>query len=303
MERSYAEKFGKEESSKILEKVRESLMRRMRHEIKGWGKHGIIDDVTDRRSQAICHRGEFSISSISELEKLRRNLEEWTEEPIETVENCLSDINRTAREKLDELVPFKIKANTLEGFLAFFLWFRKPGGGFEYQLYRFAQENFEGSVRKEEIRDALLRLEVHGYINVKEVPQELTGKLRDRGIRRAKRFYEGDEKKIPGRKLLRELKGKTHIGAYLAPLPLNRLVNEMEAPAHQIRRELRDLKRRNYISERKVKDLLGRKVRKIKPKRRSKDLTGLKRKIMEKVRDFYEVQKSSLDKMQAKRPH
>lgn len=299
--RSYAEKFGKKEATRALEEVKGRVERKIKKKVDGWGVHGISKDVVKRKSLDICHRTDFTISSISELEKLRENLRELSEEPVDLVENSIDDISKKARGELEELIPFSIDSKSLEGFLALFLWFRDPGGGFEYQLYRFVQENY-GVSEKREIRDALLRLEVHGYVSVKETPGGMENRLKKRGIHKCARFYETGKEEIPGRGLFQKLKSEANIGAYLAPLPQKRLIRALNAPNHIVNKKIKKLVRKNYLSERKVRDFLGRTVKKIKPQRNFRGLDGLERKIMEKATEFYEVQKNSLDELQEERP-
>ncbi|KXA91404.1 hypothetical protein AKJ63_01495 [candidate division MSBL1 archaeon SCGC-AAA259D18] len=299
--RSFAENFGKGEATRALEKIKTLVKEKMKSQVNGWGEHGIIDEVTDRKSPEIRHQKEISISSLSELDNLRNSLDELTEEPAELVKNSQREINKIARKKLKELIPLSIDPNSLEGYLSFFLWFRKPGGGFEYQLYRLIQENYD-ILSKNKIRDALLRLETHGYIKVRETPENLRKKMEKRGIKRCRRFYEIEGGNVPGKELFDELRDKTRIGAYLAPLPEKRLVKHLDAPDHLVQKELRKLKRRNYLSERKVRDFSGRSVTKIKPKKNYGGTKGLKKQIMKKAGKFYEVQKEALDQLQEIRP-
>lgn len=300
--RDYAREFGRKEADDILEEVEESVEKKVRGRVGGWGRHGVIKEVTDRKSLDICHSREVSISSISELEELRKCLREERERPVEILEESQGEIEEVAKERVEEMIPFSIEPDSLEGFLSFFLWFRKPGGGFEYQLYRFIQENFGRMVDKEEIRDALLRLEVYGYAGVKEVPENIAGRLRSKGIKRSNRFYEVGEERIPGRELFDELKSKVDVGAYLAPLPKRRLVRRISSPDHLVEKVIRKLTRKNYLIQRKVKDFLGRTVKKIKPKRGSRGLGGREREILEESWDFYNVQKDSLDRIQKGKP-
>lgn len=300
--RDYAKKFGKKEATRALKEIEKEIGEKMKTKINGWGEHGIKKKITDRKSLDICHRKEFTISILSELDKLRNYLPELIEEPIEIIKNSKNEINEVARRKLKELIPFTIEPNSIEGYLAFFLWFRKPGGGFEYQLYRFIQENYGRIVDKEEIRDALLRLEVHGYVNVKETPKETRKKLEKQKIRRCRRFYETGKEQIPGQKLFQKLKSKADIGAYLTPLPKKRLVKMLNAPNHLVNKKIKELTRKNYLTERKVKNYLGRTVRKIKPKKRPRNPTRLEKRIMKKTEKFYDTQKNSLDRIQKERP-
>ncbi len=299
--RSYAEKFGKKEATRLLEKVEKGIEKDIKEEVDGWGVHGVRKEVLDRDSLDICHRRIFKLESISELEKLREGLKEISDEPVELIEDSLDNIFDKAKVMLGDLVPFDIAPRSLEGFLALFLWFRDPGGGFEYQLYRFIQENY-GAVDKREIRDALLRLEVHGYAKVVEAPERIKNNLREFGIRRCSRFYEMSENAIPGRKLFQELKSEVDLGAYLAPLPRKRLIKELDAQNHLVNKEIKKLTRKNFLSRRKVRDFSGRTVKKIKPRRNFNHLKGLERRIVEEAEEFYEVQKTSLDEMQEKRP-
>ncbi|KXB06414.1 hypothetical protein AKJ53_00300, partial [candidate division MSBL1 archaeon SCGC-AAA382F02] len=260
------------------------------------------NDVVDRKSIDICHRKEFAFSSISELEKLRNSLKEVTEEPIELLEDFQDEIEKITNEKVNTLIPFSIKPNSLEGFLALFLWFRKPGGGFEFQLYRFLHENYKKIPKGKEIREALLRLEVHGYTEVKETPNEIRKRMENKGIQKCRRFYETGKTNIPGRELFNKLKSKITTGAYLAPLPRKKLVKSLKAPDHLVNKAIRDLTRKGYLSQRNVKDSLGRTVRKIKPKRSPRRITGLEKRVVKEAREFYNVQKNSLDDMQEERP-
>ncbi len=300
--RSYAKNFGKKETSRALEEIRKAITEVMKKKTDGWGVHGVKKDVTDRKSVDICHKEDFKLSSISELDKLRDSLEEIVEEPVEVVKETRDEIEKTSEEKLKELIPFKIDPNSLEGYLAFFLWFRDPGGGFEYQLYRFVQENYGKIVEKEKIRDALLRLEVHGYANVKETPQNLKEKMRKKGIRRYSRFYELGQEDLGGKKIFNELKNKTNIGAYLYPLSRKQLIKKVDAPSHLVDKKIKRLTRKKHLSKRKVKDFLGRTVRKIKPQRDLRKPSGLEKRIMKKAKEFYDIQKECLDKMQKGRP-
>ncbi|KXB01165.1 hypothetical protein AKJ41_02500 [candidate division MSBL1 archaeon SCGC-AAA259O05] len=299
--RSYAKEFGKKEVDRTMKEVRGTVIRSLRRRIGGWGKHGIISEVTERRSLDICHRKEFSLSSVPEFEKLRENLRDGVEEPVGLVENLEGELEKEARNKIEDVIPFSLEADSLESHLAFFLWFRQPGGGFEYQLFRFVQENY-GLVEENEIEEALLRLEVHGYTDVSETPEELRKEMEKRGIKRCRRFYELGKKEISGKELFRSLKRKTRIGAYLSPLPRKRLTRQLDGPNHLVEKKIQKLKRTGYITERKVKDFSGRTVKKIKPRRNPKRTNGLKRKIMEKSQNFYDVQKSSLDELQEERP-
>lgn len=299
--RSYAEDFGRKEATRVLNKVEEAVKRKMKHKVGGWGEHGISKDVTDRKSRGICHRKIISISSLSELDKLRESLREISEEPIEVVEESSEEVHDLARKKLDELIPLSIKPNSSEGFLNFFLWFRKPGGGFEYQVYRFIQENYGKLVDKHDIRDALLRSEVHGYIKVEKTPKNLRRDMEGWGIRRCRRFYEAEED-LPGQKLSSALKNKVRTGAYLSPLPRKRLIKQIDAPNHLTNKAIRKLVRKNYLIKRRIKDFLGRTIRKIKPKRSSRGLSGLEKRIIDKSWKFYNIQKNALDQLQEARP-
>ncbi|KXA92861.1 hypothetical protein AKJ65_06935 [candidate division MSBL1 archaeon SCGC-AAA259E19] len=299
--RDFAEEFGKGEATRALEKIREVVKERIKSQASGWGEHGVIDEVTGRKSPEICHRKEFSMSSLSELDKLRDGLDELTEEPVELVKKSQEKINEIAQNKLKELIPFSIDPNSPEGYLSFSLWFRKPGGGFEYQLYRFVQENYE-ILGKERIRDALLRLETHGYVRVRRTPKDLRKEMEKRGIKKCRRFYEIEDGDVPGEELSDVLRNKTRIGAYLAPLPRRRLVKHLDAPDHLVQKELRKLKRRKYLLERKVRDFSGKTVRKIKPKKSYRNLKGIKKQIMKKAGKFYDIQKEALDQVQEMRP-
>ncbi len=301
-DREYAENFGREEADRMLEGVEKEINRMMKGKFEGWGRHGLPDEVTERISSNICYLHELTLSTISEIGSLRKLLREVTEEPMEIIENEGEKIESFARDKLEEMVPFEIDPDSLEGYLAFFLWIRKPGGGFEFQLYRFVQENYGESLRKEEIRDALLRLEVHGYVDVKESDSEITDELSHLGVRRAGRFYEAAGDDIPGRRLFDNLKGKVDIGAYLSPLPRDRLVKSLDVPDYVVQKSIRKLKRKNYVNERRVRDFRGRTVKKIKPRRSPDGLSGVAKKIMKKCSEFYSVQKNSLDEMQEERP-
>ena len=302
-DREYARKFGEKEANRILEEIEEEMNRVMREKAVGWGRHGITDEVTERKSSFICHHRELSLSAISEVSKLRSSLREITQEPIDLIEEEQDEIERFAREELNGKVPFQIESESLEGYLAFFLWIRKPGGGFEFQLYRFVQENFEERVEKEDIRDALLKLEVHGYVDVKATDQEVMNRLSEVGVRRSKRFYEAGGEDIPGRRLFNDLKRKVDIGAYLSPLPRKRLIKSLNVPDYKVQKSLRELRRKNYVNERRVRDYRGRTVKKVKPRRSPRNLSGIKERIMDKCSEFYEVQKSSLDEMQEERPN
>ncbi len=300
--RSYAKRFGKKEATRSLEEVEKAVGEVMKNKTDGWGIHGVKKKITDRKSVDICHKKEFKLSSISELDKLRNSLTEIIEEPIDVAKESKDEIEKTSQEKLEELIPFEISPNSLEGYSAFFLWFRNPGGGFEYQLYRFIQENYGKIVEKEKIRDALLRLEVHGYANVKETPQNLKRKMREKGIRRYSRFYEVGREDFPGKKIFNELKNKTNIGAYLYPISRKQLIKKVDAPSHLVENKIKKLTRKNYLSKRKVKDFLGRTVRKIKPQRDPRKATRLENKIMKEAKEFYDIQKECLDQMQKGRP-
>lgn len=300
--RPYAKGFWKKEADQALEKVEKSIKKMVKRQIGGWGRHGIINEVTNRKSSDICHRIKISISSISEIEKLRNSLRKLGEDPTEMMDDFQIEIEKTSREKLNQLFPFSLNAQKLEGHLAFFLWFRKPGGGFEYQLHRFAHENFKRILKPKEIEKALLKLEVHGYAKVKETPNELRRKLEKRGIKRCRRFYETGEKRIPGRKLFKELKNEVNIGAYLAPVSRKILMERIDAPKHLVDKSINGLVRRNYLSKRRIRDSLGRSVRKIKPNKNPLKTSGLKRQIMEKASGFYDIQKKALDQLQAGRP-
>lgn len=300
--RPYAEDFGREEATRALNEVKKKVNSKLKKRTEGWGKHGIIQDVTERKSLEICHQDKIEISSISELERFRKKLSKILEGPRDLLKNSEKELYSLAKEKLEELIPLEIDPYSLEGYLAFFLWFRNPGGGFEYQLYRFVWENFEKRIKKKDIRDALLRLEVHGYAKVRETSQELRKNMRKRGIKRSKRFYELGRGEVPGRKLPDKLKRRTHIGAYLAPLPKKDLIKRIDAPDHILNRKIDNLERKNYLSKRKVKDFLGRTVKKIKPRKGPGGCNGLERKIIKKAGKFYEIQKTALDEMQEERP-
>lgn len=301
-DRDYAERFGKREATVALEEVEEEVKSKLNRQVGGWGRHGIIDDVTGRESLEICHRKEISITEHPELEKLRESLREITAEPVDLVENLSKEIRATAEEKLEELIPFEIQPESLEGYIALFLWFRKPGGGFEFQLYRFVQENYGRGIGKKEISDALLKLEVHRYVEVKEVPDSARGKLENLGIKRCRRFYQVGPEGVPGRKLFDNLKGGVDLGAFLAPLSKKHLIDGVDAPNHLVEKSIEKLCRKNFLHMKKVRDYLGRTVRKIKPKRSPKGLEGLERKIMDEAESFYDVQKGALDQIQEGRP-
>ncbi len=296
--RPYAENFGKEETTRILEKIRNSVRRVLREKCDGWGEHGVIDNVTDRKSQAICHLKKIGLSSFPEFDKLRETLREVEEIPTSVLGNSREDILEIVDKKKCELIPFSIDSQSLEGFLAFFLWFRSPGGGLEYQLYRFVQENWNDLVKLSRIEEALLRLEVYDYVKVEEVPYDLRKELEKRGIKRCKRFYELKNHDVLNRRFFSDTKRKARLGAYLSPLPKKRLVRHLNAPNHIVLKNIRNLVRRNYLLEKKVRDFSGRTVRKIKPKRGFGSLSELDREIMKKSKNFYEVQKDLLDKMQ-----
>lgn len=300
--RSYAERFGKKEATRALEEVRESIGEVMKKKTDGWGVHGIKKDVTDRKSLDICHSENFRLSSISEFDKLRDSLGEIVEEPVEIVKETKNEIDKTSQKRLEEVIPFKINPNSLEGYLAFFLWFRKPGGGFEYQIYRFVQENYGKILEKEKIRDGLLRLEVHGYANVKETPSNLEKKMRGMGINRYSRFYEIGQREFSGKEIFNKLKNRANIGAYLYPLSRKQLIKKVNAPSHLVDKKIKKLTRKNYLSKRKVKDFLGRTVKKIKPQRDLRKASGLEKRIMKKTKRFYDIQKECLDEMQKGRP-
>ncbi len=301
-DRQYAKKFGEKEAEKIMERTEESLKNKIREKVSGWGEHSFPDKVSEKRATAICHRKEFDISSISQMGKLRRNLIEIREEPIDLVKKNHKDYEEKGQKKLKELYPFEINPDSIEGYLAYFLWFRNPGGGFEFQLYRFIHENFDNSVEKKEIRNALLRLEVHGYANVKKTPEKIVKKFRKHGIKRSDRFYETGEFEIPGRILDRRLNKKVRVKAYLSPLPKKRLINHLNAPDYKINNLIEKLVRKNYLKKRKTSDFLGRTVNKLKTIKSPRNLKGLEHKIMKKVKKFYNVQKNSLDQVQKARP-
>ncbi|KXA99178.1 hypothetical protein AKJ42_03605, partial [candidate division MSBL1 archaeon SCGC-AAA261C02] len=287
------------ESTRILEKIRRHIQRKLKSKIGGWGVHGIKSDVTERDSPNICHHREFSISSFPEIDELRKTLRSVREAGLETVEESAGEIHDVARDKLDDLVPFEIKPKSLEGYLAFFACLRKPRGAFENQFHRFIYENYRGkTIRKKDIRDALLRLEVHGYLIVTRTPRDLRRKLEGSGIRRSRRFYEVGIREPPEEQLFQRLNKKVDIGAYLDPLPRRRLVKSLDAPDHIVNKSIKKLERKGILSERRVFNCLGRTVRKIKPKRRPKRLSGLDRRIVEKADHHYEVQKNALDQMQ-----
>ncbi|KXB05926.1 hypothetical protein AKJ53_01730, partial [candidate division MSBL1 archaeon SCGC-AAA382F02] len=71
--RPRAKKFGKREATRALNQVKNTVKKKIKRAVGGWGKHGIKNDVVDRKSIDICHRKEFAFSSISELEKLRNS--------------------------------------------------------------------------------------------------------------------------------------------------------------------------------------------------------------------------------------
>lgn len=60
--------------------------------------------------------------------------------------------------------------------------------------------------------------------------------------------------------------------------------------------------KKNYLSERKVREFFGRTVKKIKSKSNSRGLNGLENNIMEKVTKFYEIQNYYLDELEEERP-
>lgn len=299
--REYPKNFAKKEATRSLQKIEETISGILKEKSEGWGKHGIKKDFTDRKSINICHKEDFSISSISEMDKLRNCFEDIKEEPEKIVKENKQKIKKTSEDKIEKFFPFEIKPNTIEGYISHFLLFRKPGGGFEYQVYRFIQENY-GIVEKEKIKNALLRLEVHGYLNVKSTPKKLKKRMEKQDIKRYTRFYELNTQKINENKIKNELKYKTDIGAYLFPFSKKKLIKKVDAPSHHVKRKTGKLIRKNYLSERKVKDFLGRTVRKIKPKRYIQNPTKLERKIITKVRRFYDIQKECLDEMQEERP-
>lgn len=297
--RKYALEFSKEEATRILGGVEESLQQKIRTRVRGWGDHGIPKDVADRSSQKICHRRVFSLDSIPELVELGKTLRKVEGEGTNLAEDMAEKIGNVAREKLKSSFPFQIDPMSIEGFLAFFLWIRKPGGGFEYQLYRFVHENYGKEIlRDSDIRDALLRLELHGYVNVRKTPSKLRKKLERNKISRCRRFYLLGPMDVSGRKLSDRLGDKVNVGAYLAPLPRHRLINSLDFPDHLISKSIKELVRRDVISERKVLDCRGRTVWKIKSKRRRRGLTKLEGKIVSEARRHYDVQKKALDRMQ-----
>ena len=300
--RSYAKKFGKKEATRALDKIENRINEKLKRKSEGWGVHGIKKEVSNRKSSNICHKKEFKISSIPELDKLRKSIDGIIEDPMKIIEENRDKIEKIANKKIKDLFPFDIKADSLEGYLALFLWFRDPGGGFEFQAYRFVQENFGEVVKKEDIRDALLRLEVHNYANVKETPKELRDELNKQDIKRNSRFYETGKRKIHGKKIHKKLNFQPDLGAYLYPLSRKKLVKKVNAPNHLVNKKIKELTRKNFLSKNRVKDFRGRTVKKIKPKRNLKNPSKLERKIMKLIKNHYDKQKQSLDKIQKRRP-
>jgi len=300
--RSYAKKFGKKEATRALEEIENTINEKLKEKSEGWGVHGIKKEASNRNSTNICHQKEFKCSSIPELDKLRKSIDDIIEDPMEIIEENRNEIEKIANKKIKDLFPFDIKADSLEGYLALFLWFRDPGGGFEFQAYRFVQENFGNVVKKEDIRDALLRLEVHDYAEVKETPGKLRNQLNKKDIDRNSRFYETGKREINGKRIYRKLNYEPELGAYLYPLSRKKLIKKVNAPDHLVNKKIKELTRKDFLSKNKVRDYRGRTVKKIKPKRNLKSPSKLEKNIMRKIKNHYDEQKRCLDKIQDERP-
>ncbi len=300
--RPYAKKFGKKEATRALDKIEKKINEKLKRKSEGWGVHGVKKEFSERKSSNICHQKEFKVSSIPELDKLRKSIDGIIEDPMEIIEENRGEIEETANKKIKALFQFDREAVSIEGYLALFLWLTDQGGGVDFQAYRFVQENFGKVVKKEDIRDALLRLEVHNYANVKETPQKLRNELNKQDIKRNARFYETGKRKIQGKEIHKKLNYQPDLGAYLYPLSRKKLVKKVNAPNHLVNKKIKELTRKNFLSKNKVKDFRGRTVKKIKPKRNLKNPSKLERKIMRLIKKHYDKQKQCLDKMQERRP-